>query len=564
MGSTGTPASILGTVSGPYNYDPGSVLTYSVAGSSRTLALPSNSHAELRSKSMPTYSDPPVGAVCAIRNALGQAWELAAAAWGSGAAAATALNAAALGATVIWDADTHQLVFRSSAPADAPALALLGDTLPRAAFAGWLMATGAARAARGAPVPTDDVLTALAADSRLKATVERTVIASFTGRRSAVSGQTAMLLHSVASGTELETDGTTLVRAPVDLEALGVVPGMLLCVAGYHHILAVAGGELILEAPLLLGSPLPYVIGPDYTSLEPGARVYLSGGADSGTYRVVQGGYAQLELDRPLSSTADVPVSLASERLRLTLRDASAPFTLAIEASPGATALGLAPQTALPGLASFDTGTELGLRGVAPGDRLVLEHGAGLPTTHVVTAVEGTLARFTPAQPREVGPLRYAIRDALVQDYLLFRNRLLVVQTGPAFDNSTELDQAVARLSRGARFSGALVTTLVGYVTALGALTAACDSYVVPRDSTVEQALRLMVEHGFDRAADLFVGLHLTEFFALEADGVSYRTQAYRAAAEVAQLVVPVSKDARDPTTLWRSVAIQPANDGRG
>lgn len=559
VGSSGVAATVLGSVSGPYNYAAGTELTYSVAGSPRTIALPRTSTAELRSKPMPAYTDPPEGAVCTVQNVAGvtsQAYTSTE--WGSGAAAAADLNGRFLGVTVSWEPATHQLVLRAEGIGDQATFRLVVSSTERAAFAAWFLPEGASPIGRAAPVPVQEVAAAFIADPRLKATVESGARPAFTGRRSTVPGETDVLWHRVAEGSALITDGTTRVRAEVDLEALGVQPGMVLVVAGVHRITAVDGAELVLEGQLLLGGPVPYYIGPDYTGIDLGVRVRLS---SDGHYRVLQGSYAQLRLDRAIGTTGEQQALVLWQYLRLTVRDTSAAATLEIAPGTGAAALGLAAGTALPGLETFDTGTELGTRGIAPGDQLELGEGPGA-TVHTIKGVGRTAVTFEPARPRELAPLRYAIRDIRVQEYVTLRAELRAALV--TFPASSALDQTVARLSRGARFTGSLVTDLAGYVEALGELLDACDHYVVPRDATVEQALRLMVEHGFDRAADMFVALRLSEFFALDADGVSYRTNAYRAAAEVARLVVPVSKDARDPTMQWRTMAIQPATSGRG
>lgn len=564
LGDTGSPASILGTVSGPFNYAPGTELAYSVAGAATTLTLPRTSAAELRSRAISPYTDPPEDAECAFAVGLTTTAVLAAA-WGSGAAAAAALDAL-VGVGVTWDGVTSQLVFRTDSFADGSSLVLLEDTPARSAFVGWCLTAGVARRVMGAPVPAEEVALAFAADARLRVRTVREVGEAFTGQRSPTPGEEDVLQHRVAAGADLVGDDGRTARANVDLEALGVVPGMyLVTTAPTPHTLridAVAGPQLALEAPLAAGT-YTYFIGPDLAVLEPGSRVNLTGTADAGSYRVVEGEVAELRLDRPLTAAGAAQVtSVTSELLVVELREPGPAATLEVIASAGATALGLPLGTAAPKLDTFDVGIDAGVRGVQAGDRLVLQPEVGAPSTHTVVSISGTTVRFAPAKVYQAGLLRYVLRDARVQDYLALSEQLRLVQQDVFLTDSATLDQIVGRLTRGARYTGQLVVVLSGYVAALRALLELCDGYVVPRDPTVEQALRVMVEHGFDRAADMFVALRLAEFFALEADGVSYKTWAMRTALEVGRLVVPVSRDTRDPTSQWRTLAVQRADNG--
>jgi hypothetical protein len=558
LGQSGISAGILGAVSGPFNYAPGAVLSYSVGGVPGTLVLPGTSVAELRSRALTAWTAPPVGSECVflVDGVMTSTADVLA--WTDLASAAAGLDVLD-GVTVTVDSD--QLVFRSDRIDDTSALELLTDTLNRTAFATWLLA-GASTSARGAAVPAADVAAAFAADARLRVSVVREVLDTFDAARSTVLGEEATLWHRYVTGVDLLSEGTTSVRAGADLEALGVAVSMLVVTstptAQTRRILAVAGPALELDSALP-GATYTYYIGVDYGNVELGSRAQLSGSVDAGAYRVVDTGIGLLELDRDLTASGAVQATVVSERLRVEAREVGPAATLGITAGAGATALGLAPGTLIPTLDTFDTQTDLSARGVESGDRLVLEHAAGGPTTHVVASVSGTTVRFSPAAPYEAGALRYVLRDALVQDYYDLREGLDAVFAQEAFDDEAGLDLTMSRLARGARYTGSLVTTLTGYIAALLELADLSDGYSVARDPTVEQALRLMVEQGFDRAADLFVALRLGEFFALDADGVSYKTWVIRTAADVARLVVPVSKDTRDPTSGWRTLAVEPS-----
>ena len=403
-----------------------------------------------------------------------------------------------------------------------------------------------------------DVLALLRTDGRLVVTTERRAEAPFVGRRSATAPD--MLEHHVVSGTALVTNGTTDATAESDLEALGVRPGMRLVLGDHgtsYRVEAVHGPRLTLSAVVAAGQT-HYHIGPDYAAVRPGTAVTLSGSADAGVYRVTEGRAAALRLDRALVSTEPVRVSLLDERLAIALRDVKPDNALVVSPGPGADALGL-HGSAVPAIATFDTGTDLGARGVVVGDLVTLHRTPA--TTHEVTHVVGTTVTLAPPAPYTEGAIRYEIRDARVASYLAFVGALGAARAGAAFTHPERLEQVMARLVGGARFNGELVVVLEDYLASLAALHAQAAAYVVPRDATIEQAVRVMQEHGFDRAADLFLALRLREFFALDADGVSYKTWVVRAAANAAREVVPVSKDSSG--TGWRTLAIQP-NESKG
>jgi hypothetical protein len=554
-GGSGTPASVLGTVSAPYNYAYGTELAYSVAGVPGVISLPGSSAGVLYSVELNPWADPPVGSTCAVTGP-DDTEAFAAAAWGSGPAAAAAMDAAIDFATVSWNSVTHRLEIVGDTLGDNAVLFFDTSSSARAAFASWFVGSTGLAYSAGSSVAMEDVLRAFASAPKLKASAVRQQYESFTGQRSDVAND--VVWHRVASGSDLMADGSNTVRAGVDLEALGVVPGMVLSAAGIHRIAAVSGATLVLESTLV-GGPLPYFIGPDYTDLGVGARVVLSGTADAGNYRVVQGSYAQVQLDRVLSSGAAAQVSMSREQLLLTVRDVGPAATLAITAGAGATALGLMPQTAPSWLDTFETRTDLGARGVEPGDLITLFNTASGELSLSCRSVSGTQVQLSAPIPYEATELRYLIRCAPVQDYVDLRTDLRVVQGDTTFTDLRTLDQAMARLIRGARFVGDVAATLNGYVAALLELLDICDAYEVQRDPTVEQAVRVMQEHGFDRAADLFLALRLDEFFALDADGVSYKTWLYQTIRTVVPQIAPTTKDTRDTTGGFRTVSIQPA-----
>ena len=151
---------------------------------------------------------------------------------GSGEAAAAALSPGLIGTTVVWDAAQKQLVFHTDSIGDHTTLSFLANTAARVAFVGWLFAPNAALRAVGAPVSADELVTAFAADARVRASVKRTSYTAFIAVRSADPDEAAVLHHRVTAGSGLTTDGSIYARAVGDLEALGVVPGMHLVLTG--------------------------------------------------------------------------------------------------------------------------------------------------------------------------------------------------------------------------------------------------------------------------------------------------------------------------------------------
>jgi hypothetical protein len=461
-GNTGTPASITGSVSGPFDYPVGSILAYSVGGAFRSVTLPAS-------------------------------------------------------------------------PVD------------------------------GQPVDVADVVAELAQDGALEASVERTPPVLFRGRRDPDPGQQARLLHQVVIATDLTADETVVARASINLQALGVEPGMKLVVTSplsvTRTIRTVDGPRLVLDASVSVLSNASYYIGPDYAADALGSAVQVLNGPDAGTYRVLQGGPGWLQLDRELTSDQGVDVSFRREYLKLTARNVGPSVGITVASTAGASALGLSPYTYPPQLDTFDTSADLPARGVVPGDLLILRHLAAQPTVHRVTAVSGSTVRLDPPAAFE-GALPYEIRNPLAQAYNDASRDLAAAVAAPSFTGQEELDQAMGRLAHGARYTGTVAAALTGYIAALLETRTVCDGYVVPRDPTVEQALKLMAEQGFDRAADLFTSLDLATFFNLDADGVSYKTWVVRSAASAAASALPVPKTAQDPTGSLQVVSVTPSPTG--
>lgn len=555
VGPNGDQASFAGTTSGPFNYAAGVSLSLTIDGTPLSVALPSHSQAELRSQDLGTWAPPPAGSELTVTFDGSTFVTLVSSSWSSGVVAAAAMSGVV---PTTWDTGTNQLVLRSADTSDASYLALDTSTADRLAFVSWLLLQGATAVARGVPVEAEAVRAALAAATGdVLTAVYASSLAQFNGSRSTTSGQEAVLWNQVVQGS-VTSNGTTTLQSSSDLGALGLVVGMRLVLTPAMTslaVLAVDGDTVEVDSAVTTGSS-NFFAGPDYSAILAGTRVSLAGyGGNAGWYRVLFGGDASITLDRDMPVAGSVTATLYTEYLELALRGTAPGDSLGVNAGAGATALGLTAATRLPGLTTlaFSSG-DLTTRGIAPGDLLVLTAPSGDSSNHLVSSIASRSLGFTPGAPYQAGNWRYEVDDIEFATYDQLSDEVLA-QTDTIV--LSDVDTAIQRLIKGARYSAALQNTLNGYVAALGVLLELMDSYVVPRDTLLDAAVRTMQEQGFDRALDIFLSLDLTTFFALTADGVSYLTWAVRKSADVAREVVPVSKDTADPTTNWRTLATQ-------
>lgn len=405
----GTSASIMGSVSGPFYYGPGTALSYSVGGAVEQVTLPRHSAASLQSQAKKPWVVPTAGLSCVLRVNGGAAQTVTTAAWSSGQVAATALKKGLTGVDAVWNSETGVLELRTTSSALGASLTLGLSTEAERGFVQWF---GSLAAATGRGVPAAEVVAAFASSVRV-------------------------------------------------------------------------------------------------------------------TARVVE------------------------ERIELRAREGGP--ELVVTAGAGATALGLATTPAAGAVTTFTAPVPFAARGVVPGDQLVFE---GDTTRYAVVDVAGTVLTFAPARPL-AGATPYRVWDGMVASYLSVRAHLDGLEQQAGWDLAA-VDQAVGRLARGARYTRPLQLVLVGYQAALYELLTLCDGYQVEREPTVEEIVRVLTEHGFDRARDLFVSLQLSTFFSLPADGVSYRTWVMRSAAEAARVAAPVSKTTGDPTATWKTIAVFP------
>lgn len=582
LDSDGTQARIQGTISGPFNYDPGAALTLSVNGGTPVVVnLPrttKGSRAELRSRVFSPWVAPTIGHEMSfvLDFSLVTGFILPSA-YASGPLAAAAFNAAlAPLASCTWDATTNQLVFQSNEENDESHLRLRTGTVAQQGFRDWAFpATDVPFIEnKGEPVPSSEILSAIALASPLvSADIVENNLAAFIGERTSAGGEQAMIWNRLDQGNDLVSIGTTLVTSPSrNFSTLGIRPGMALHttapgVADYV-IEQVSDNELVLGSPPPLGA-LTYYIGPDYRSITPGARVQVVSGANrdnNGFYRVVTGDVARITVDRSLQfADTQLSVSVFEQFIGIEAVGTSTSAGIGAVAGAGATSLGLvvAAETRplLTRLRLVGSGDFL-LRGVRSGDLVKLTAPSGVEYDDVVIA-EVTTTDLIIEQDGivyEPGSWIYEVRSYRADQFQGVQeaaNDFLITEF---VTNFARIDGLVGRLIRGARYSGEIVTAIGSYRTDLSAFYQGLESYSIPRERTIDNVVLTMREQGLDRAIDLFLTLEIAELFSMDADGVSYNTWLVRKAATVAREVVPVSKYARSDRVVqeWRAVSYQP------
>jgi len=577
--SPSVEASIVGTINGPYNYDPGAALTLSANGSPLSIALPRTmgSRAELRSKVLSPWVAPSAGDQLSFVVDFSGTTTATLAAYANGTAAAAALNAA-LTATmaVTWDAAASQLVFQSKNPGDSSHLRLLFDTSLRIGGRDWAfpITDVVSTEVAGQPVPHAEVIQAIAAQTPLlSAKVQETILSSFTGQRTAVGGEEAIIWNKVDADTNLASTGSSTVTSPTkNFELLGVKVGMALHttspgVADYL-ITAVSGNTLSLASSPPAGT-LIYYIGPDYRAVSAGTRVQVVSGGNrdnSGFYRVLSADVAKITVDRNLQvADSGLVVTLATRPLTLTARGTTTSSSVgALVGSAGATALGFAV-TASPARPSLTILQIQGagdflLRNVQAGDVVTLTSPTSLIyNTNVVSATSSQITTDG-GVPYETGSWAFVVSSARSGAYVELQQASNTWLNSTFVAGFSALDTLVGRLIRGAKYTGDIQNGLTSYFAALVTYQDESNDYLVPREQTIDNAVRTMREQGFDRALDLFLTLDVATFFTMDDDGVSYATWLTRTSANVAREVVPVSKLGRGQQIVqeWRTVSFQP------
>lgn len=549
----GTEATLLGTVSGPFNYAAGVALDIDVNQAAETLStvLPGTSAAVMRSKVLSPWAAPPAGnpAAFLVNGVTTNTTPLVA--WASGPVAAAALDAAYGSIVVTWDASTSQIVFTTNATSDLASLEVTGH----ADFITWAFEAGTPLFVAGTPVDIADVLLAIRQASSF---VEVEEVRTEHLQGPATVSASVLTLH-IHDGTDLDTDGTTTVVADANLEQLGVLPGHLLKVtlpAATRTIVSVDGNTLVLDASITAATDATYFIAPDLSEIPIGARVRLSSRAvprNSRYARVSAVGLGTLTLDSSFT-TDSVEASIFTSYLRVTAVGTSVDSDLDSASTAGSIAVGLATMTAMASLSKFSSpGSDFVNRGVSVGDAITLIAPSTDDYACNVTEVGVNYVVVAPPVPYEAGSWTFEIKSA---GYVAFETLLAALETFEgALPDAAAMELVIRRLTAGARYSSTYATTIETYITALENLLTAIDAYAVPREPTLDRAVFLLREHGMDRALDLLLDLELTEFFTMRDDEVSYRTWLIRRSADVARELVPVTNNPRDAVSQWRTLA---------
>lgn len=582
LDSDGEEALAAGTVSGPFNYDPGATLSLSInsAFSTPVIALPRHSRAELRSQAMPVWADPPVTAIIEITlNITGSAGPYTTAGpYGGGPAAAAAFDAALVGVQVTWDGVTNQLVFQSEDETDTSRLRFLTTTVNHADFVAWAF-NGGLLEARSIPVSAAEVIVAISdATPLVDATVVEEFFGSFNGTREATPLD--VVWNKKDQGTNLNVDTTNVVTSPTkNFQRLGVRAGMALEITappanvGQFVITGVAGGQLTLDAPV--PGPLgvaTYFIGPDYRVVPDGARVQMTSrsiGDNTAFYRVAVGGglVARLQLDRNIPfADATLIGSVFQQTLELRARGTTTTSGIGVTA---VNPLGFPVSAETPpDLSTMELvgAGDLLVRGVRAGDRVLLTSPGSASYLRYVSGVTTNRITFTEPVPYEPGNWAYRIQSFRVYQYTVlvdgdggatpYVNEFLLSQYVAAF---AELDTFIGRLARGGKYTGQIQTAVQQYRSDLSDLLEALQLYSVPSERTIDNAIKTMREQGLDRATDLFLALDIEEFFGMDPEGVSYSTWLSHEASRVVRNVAPVSKLAKGPLIrpAWRPLSFQ-------
>lgn len=569
--SPGTEASILGTVSGPFNYLPSTTIGLSVNGGGVVVGLPGTSCATIRSRQFSVWVPPTIGDEVALQvDQAGVVFFTLPSAYASGAAAAAGIGAG-LGpsVTVSWDAVESRLVFASANPSDVSQVRLVTSSGPRQAFREWAFPVDSVASIESVstPVPSSSVVSAFAAASPdIGGRVVSSTISTTEGFHTSNPGDEAVLWSILDEGSDLVSTGTVVVTGSKNFEALGVQPGMGLWASPSYsgQIRAVEGSELTLDTAPPAGT-LAYYIGPDYRELPANCRIRISGSYDrynNGHFRLVARGVGRLELDRDLSSSdANIRITAFTEFVEVFARGTTTSSGIGVPtADAGSAVLGIAagPESpaSLTGFA-LSSGDFL-LRGVQPGDEITLTAPSSTIYPRAVSAADTSNIFVSEPVPYEIGDWGYVLKSARASAYLHIQAGSVTYTN--AYADMSRLAGLVQRLLNGARYSGEILSGIAAYDQSLVDLYESLSGYSVPRERSIDSVIKTFSEQGLDRALDLLLSLQVVELFTMDADGVSYVTWMNRKAATVSREVVPVSKLAKSQQIAqeWRVTSFQP------
>jgi len=579
-----TPASITATVSGGYNLAPSDNIEFE----SGSPVVPTNivfgdySNAEMSSRDLTFPLTFGASAVFRIRVDGTLYADSGATFAGTVYASLAALLAdittylTTVGAPVTASSSGSKIVLRSDNEGDDSSIEIQTTTPGQREF---IITMGFPAHAVCAPISVERIIELGATSPGVRLSESRVEHGRFEGLTSPGS----VLDLSKTGGSDLQGTGTTFSASASNFESLGVKPGDYIflepqetsdfitpAAAESHRIAAVSGGTLTLATELTSTSVMvdgtsTYRIGPDLRDVPAGARVEVLSRLvplNTGPYRVVSGAVGRLTLDRGFYATTGDPVSAYVYESYLVVSAPGAEAAdgvTAFPASTGATALGFTA-TATQERAQYteleaDSTVDFLARGVAVGDRITL---ATTPETEVLITSVGVDTLGVEGVDYFSGSVEYTIRSARYVAWSALSDVLGDFLDQVEFEDA---EFSITRLVSGAAPTTAVLAGLDNYETVLTAL-ADVEDYVVPFERTIDNILRMLVEKGMDRAADLLTSLQIVEFFSMHPDGVSYPTHLIRVAADVTRQVAPVSRFAKSllgsPEVQLRSRRFRP------
>lgn len=554
--SDGGEASIMGTVSAPFNYNIGDTVSVSVnAAAPFAVTLPGGSAAEIRSRVISPWDNSIPAAPRTIHLVVDHGASGGSFTWSIGYAAgatfALAVQTMIPTVSVTWDDGPEQLIFRSLDNTDVSYLQFLVQD-PLGQEANWVEWSGVALEAAGVPPPIEEVIVAFSNTTPpMGASKVETLYGNFNG----IGLGDDTIWNKTAAGTDLTmvTDSVNASSATKNLSALGVVPGMYLeVVSGQYRIKSVTGGELVLDTPSLGTGTVSFFIGTNYAGADGAVARIVSRKfpSNSGAYRVVAGGVARIVLNRILPTTDDsLQVSVLKQNLKLSALGTTTSSSIEVMA---ANPLGLAVSSSVAArLMKLDisgSGDFL-FRGVQSGDYVYLTSPTWITYQREIASVTNTSIILTASVPYELGDWGYEIQSVRVLRYIAltegpipYVGEFFQVPEVLRFDR---FDSLIGRLVDGGRYIGPIQDAVESYRSGLVNLLIALEAYSVPTDHAIDNVIRTLREQGLDRALDLFLSLQISEFFSMDPEGVSYSTWLTSNAARAAREITPATKIAK-------------------
>ncbi len=550
-----TPATLLGSISGPFNVPPAATLDFESGSPVIVSSIPlvRYSNAETQSRQFLTL---PITfpATAALQLRVNGTLFPNDTSFGGASYASIALFVAAIQAYITTNAvpatvfvSGSRVVIRSTSFVDSSSIEIVAGTTAQTNF---LITSGFVRYAVCNPVPATAIISAAIPFIGVRLSELRTEYTNLSGT-TAASG---VINLAKTTGTVNTTGGGRLFTASVNLEHAGVraEDSILIDVSGIpqpRKLVSVTGAVFEVDEDVTDVGTVDFRAGVDFSVVPAGARVLVGSTSvplNAGPYRVASAEIGRITVDRNFFTNADpISVAVLTSFLQAAATGATpADGITAWPASAGATAVGYTP-SATQTKADFTllevTSTiDLFARGVSRGDFLTIRTTPPASTTITAVGLDSLTVQPTPYFS---GTREYTIESARYLSWLG------LVQDIETFLDDTDFEAADFAITR--IQSGAAASVLLGGGGPVAAFSAEIDAlagiqtYVVPFERTVDNVLRMLSEQGMDRAVDLFTRLEIVEFFSMHPDGVSYSTNLVRTASDVARQVAPVSKFAK-------------------